>query len=69
MKEVPGEDFGKLTQKRKFVFVTLLRISFGLMFQHLNRAIYSRKCSINASAKFRNSGYVYGDLPTEKVNA
>ena len=47
----------------------LLLFSFGLMYLCLNRAIRSRKCSIKAPAKWRNSLYVLtldGDLPSKK---
>ena len=42
--------FGKLTQKRRFVFVMLLI--------WVNVPIPSRKCSIKAPAKFKTSVYV-----------
>ena len=40
----------------------MLLFSFGLMYQCLNRAIPSRKCSINAPAKWRNSVYILTEI-------
>ena len=40
----------------------MLLFSFGLMYQCLNGAIPSRKCSITASAKWRNSVYVMMEI-------
>ena len=53
--------FGKLTQKRRSAFVTLLFL-VNVPMQCLNGAIPSRKRSIKAPAKWRHSVYVLTEI-------
>ena len=56
--------FWQVNSEEKILYWLLF--SFGLMYQCLNGAIPSRKCSITAPAKWRNSVYVLTEICNQR---